>query len=343
MTTMLRWAVAIVLVMVAFLAGCSSDDDDDSSSAREPANIATLGTPEGISSDSGAAKSFAEQQMPAPQQAPDVPVETRQEVVTGSANVTTDDPISAAQKVIARVQGLAGRVDYRNEQPRTDDVDPSASLNVRVPAAKTDELVKYLHEVGTVASIDLNRADVTAQFTDLTARIGALQKSIERLTQLMTQTTNVADLISAESALSQRQAELDSLVAQKRVLDDQISLSSISIAFTVDPKDDPDKADSFWDGLVAGWDSLVAAIKAMVIGTGRALPWIGFVAIVGAVVVIAIRVLYRALRRPAGRGPTPPAAGAPQPVKPTPPSPTPLAAAEQVPAGVDKGSDQADS
>ena len=54
---------------------------------------------------------------------------------------------------------------------------------------------------------------------DLDARIKALQTSVDRMTQLLAQATRIEDLLAIETQLSQRQAELDSLKAQRTWLE----------------------------------------------------------------------------------------------------------------------------
>ncbi|MFM8893961.1 MAG: DUF4349 domain-containing protein, partial [Actinomycetales bacterium] len=51
--------------------------------------------------------------------------------------------------------------------------------------------------------------------------------SITRLQTLIDQATTTADLIEAEVALSDRQAELDSLRAQRAYLADQVGMSTL--------------------------------------------------------------------------------------------------------------------
>ncbi len=65
----------------------------------------------------------------------------------------------------------------------------------------------------------------------------------------MASAANTADLIEAENALADRQAELDSLTAQQRYLSDQIDLSTLIVDISAEPRR-PDDRDSFWDG---GW------------------------------------------------------------------------------------------
>ena len=120
----------------------------------------------------------------------------------------------------------------------------------------------------------MNRTDVTDQAIDLRARVDATQASVDRLTQLMSQSASVDDLIAAEVALSDRQALLESYEQQLAQLESQVAMSSLQVNLTSETP--PVKADpaGFGDGLVTGWNALVATLNGIVIALGFLLPWI---------------------------------------------------------------------
>ncbi|MFD4462395.1 DUF4349 domain-containing protein [Nocardia sp. NPDC058480] len=277
--------VMIALLGLLFLAGCGDDDSEDKAGRASaptvldgPAPVVTPGFREG-----------------APQKDSPAPTDqsNRKEVITGAVDVTSADPIAAAATVTEQVDAVDGRIDSRTEQPGTDKRAARAVLSVRVPADKTDAFITGLGGVGTVTRVSTNRDDVTMQWQDLDARIRALQASVDRLKALITGATNTADLIDAEEALSSRQGELDSLTAQKRSLDDQVALSTLTITLTADDKNAPGDPDNFWDGIVAGWHSLIDWLQDAIVFVGKAVPWLGFLAVIGGLLYAAVRFLRR--------------------------------------------------
>lgn len=172
----------------------------------------------------------------------------------------------------------------------------SAWITVRVPADQLTALVDGLSDVGEVTATSVNRQDVTEQTVDLQARIDTAQASVDRLTELMGQAANVADLIAAESALSERQAQLESYQQQLEMLDDQVAMSTLSV--TVLPRVETVTADpaGFGDGIVAGWNGLVATLNGIVIAIGFLLPWLVVIGLVVLVVWGVVR-LVRSRRR----------------------------------------------
>lgn len=279
----------VVLCGSVLLAGCGNDTD---STSHAPAS-AEGGAP-AVTPGFRIQQSPVREQAPAPDNGPQVT--ERKEVVTGTVDLTADDPVAAAQTLADRVARLDGRVDQRTENPGTVDDDPHANLVIRIPAGETDTFIDGLGEVGEVTEISTNRDDVTLQWQDLDARITALRASVDRLRDLMARAANTADLIDAEEALADRQAELDSLTGQRRYLDDQITLSTltIDISTTAEKKGDTGPA-NFWDGVVDGWNSLIDWLKDAVVFAGQALPWVGFLAVLGAIVGVIVG-LFRGAR-----------------------------------------------
>jgi len=262
-------------VSVLLLTGCSGFAG--SSSAPGPAIHSEAG-----GSDAGGADTFG----------PVAPLGDRSVITTGWLSVTVDDPLKSAEEAARIVSQAGGRIDSRNEQPGTDTQKPSASLTLRIPADRFDATLHDLEDLGRVGNLSLNANDVTQQVDDLEARIAVLKASVDRLRALVAQATNVSDLVTLEQALSERQAELDGLTAQRDYLDDQVDFSTLTLELVtegtiVGPGD-------FWSGLVAGWNAMVAAAGGFVIALGVALPWLALAAVIAAIVWL---ILYLTLRR----------------------------------------------
>ena len=172
-------------------------------------------------------------EAPPPPQAPQDSTFKRDIVTTGSVQMIVAEPTQAADRLVSAVTDAGGRVDSRSE--RSGSSSPTVDLVLRIPADKLDGVLADAKKLGTVESMSIGRSDVTSQRVDLDARIEALQTSVNRLLQLMGRAGNVADLLAAESSLTQRQAELDSLRAQRAALGDQISYATINVNLSAKP------------------------------------------------------------------------------------------------------------
>ncbi|MCT1363438.1 MULTISPECIES: DUF4349 domain-containing protein [Microbacterium] len=166
-------------------------------------------------------------------------------------------------------------------------------ITVRIPADDLTTVIAALGDTGEVLSSSVTKQDVTATAIDLRARVESTRASVQRLTELMGQSGTVADLIEAEVALTDRQAQLESYEQQLAALEDQVTLSSLTVelsrsgtAASADPA-------GFGDGLLAGWNGLVVSLNALVIAVGFLLPWLA----VAAVVVLIVWLLRRGRRK----------------------------------------------
>ena len=167
------------------------------------------------------------------------------------------------------------------------------SISIRVPAAELDEVMTALGDDGEVLKSAISREDVTATAVDLRARVASGQASVKRLTELMSKSGSVADLIAAESALSKRQADLESLQQQLKSLDEQVAMSTISIQLTEQAGAAEADPNGFGDGLLAGWNGLIASLNTLVVALGFLLPWLA----VAGVVTLVIWLVRRSRRR----------------------------------------------
>ncbi|SDK23927.1 protein of unknown function [Cryobacterium psychrotolerans] len=270
-------ATAIVLAAL-ILSGCTSSGSSDSS-----------GPPV---SDGGVTDGGGVTGEPAPDKGVtgggEVVTDNRDVITTGTVSLTVKDPIEAAQTAADITEKAGGRVDSRTENPSVDDQPASANLVLRIPADELDNAVVELKKLGTVNRVSLNSTDITQQTQDIEARITSLQTSVDRLLSLMAKATDATDLIAIESALSQRQSELEGLQAQRDYLADQVDFSTISLELYSEGTVDPPNPDNFWDGLLAGWNALMSALGGALVAIGFLLPWLAVLGAIGAVVLLIV-------------------------------------------------------
>jgi uncharacterized membrane protein len=211
-------------------------------------------------------------------------------VTSGTMTVTADDPIAAATEAVRIVERADGRVDARTENAPTDDHNGSATLTLRIPAAALNTTLDELKALGEAEHVMINELDVSAQTRDLDARIGALRASVDRLTALLATATDTKVLIELETAISDRQGNLESMEAQRRSLADQVELSTIELSLISVTDAPPARPDTFWDGLVAGWAAFAGFVGFLLVALGLLVPWI---VLAGAAALVALAVIRR--------------------------------------------------
>lgn len=246
-------------------------------------------------SDSSPGGGAAEQMPVGPDGMVDEPVDSaeslvdRQVITTGWVTITVDKPLDAASEAVKITEGVGGRVDGRTEYAPVNGDQGSATLTLRLPADSLTQTLEKLKELGTVQEVSLNAADVTMQTQDLDARISALSASVDRLLTLLSSAVDTDTLIQLETAISDRQGELESLESQRRYLADQVALSTVTLnlqSVATAPVQEPD---TFLDGLVAGWNSFIAFFAGLIVVIGVLLPWLVVLGIVAGIVVFFLK------------------------------------------------------
>jgi hypothetical protein len=200
----------VVLAAALTLAGCSSSGFSNQSSGSGSAAQAPA-------ADGAPSSKSASNLVP------------REVVTTADVTLRAKNPVSAGDQAARIAESMGGRVDDRTEAAATKTQTATATLTLRVPSDKVTTTLDQLKPLGRIASIRMSTDDVTTKGQDLDARIKALTTSVDRLLALEAKAKDSDTLISFETAISDRQGQLDSLTAQRRYLSDQVAMSTISL------------------------------------------------------------------------------------------------------------------
>jgi hypothetical protein len=240
--------------------------------------------------DSGAASGAAQQGAASEQAAGDSEAAADRQIVTvGTMSITADDPVAAAGEATRIVEQAGGRIDARSETAPGDGEPGGALLTLRVPSDILSDTIDELKALGESTSVSLQESDVTSQTQDLDARITASRASVDRLTALIASASDIKVLITLEDAVSERQAALESMEAERRSLADQVSLSTIDLQL-VSPERAPIAApDTFWGGLTVGWGGFTGFVGFLLVAAGVLLPWLVTAAVLALVTLVALR------------------------------------------------------
>ena len=226
---------------------------------------------------------------------------------TASMSLVVDD----IAKTASALHDLAAKVDgsITNESLSLPTQEGSTSggasrVQVTVPSSRLDEAMTSIAELGRVTSRQIQAEDVTTQVVDVDARVQTMRDSIARLQDLMKKAGSVAEIANVESQLTQRQADLESLLAQQKVLSQRVATAPITVELRTPFQAPPPAVNGFLPGLQAGWDALVTTGGVALTVLGALLPWL----ILAAVIVVPIFVVRARRKRARAVPPEPPAA-----------------------------------
>ncbi len=227
------------------------------------------------------------------------PAATQAIIATGTISLSGDDVAKARLDVKKMVDTYGGQVSDEETAVDDDGKTHSSRMVLRIPSNRFDDAMKALEGIAKVESSSQTAKDVTTKVIDNQVRVRAQEKSLARIEALLAQAQTLAEVISIESQLSRRQADLDSLKSQQAYLKDQTSLSTITVYLeqTEKKKEKKDDDDSgFLAGLDAGWSGLVKTGTAAATVAGAVLPFAVVLALVGVPVALLVRRTSR--RRP---------------------------------------------
>ncbi|MGZ8765651.1 MAG: DUF4349 domain-containing protein [Acidimicrobiia bacterium] len=160
-----------------------------------------------------------------------------------------------------------------------------AMLVFKVPPAAFDAVMHQLGGLGKRVSRQVTTDDVTAQVVDLEGRLASATGSMNRLRALYDRAENVGEVVAIEAELVKREAEVESLQGQLRVVESQVALATVTltVAKLVPAPTPTESATGFFAGLDRGWDALLAAAGAGATALGVVLPFLTLAALVGGI------------------------------------------------------------
>lgn len=176
---------------------------------------------------------------------------------------------------------LAGRFGYLADLHISQDEDgrKRADLTLRIAAERFDSALVEFKSLGVVKKEELSVEDVTRAYADLEARRANKRTTAARLREIIANRTGkLSDVIEAEQALGQVTEEIESMEAQKRTLDGQISYSTLRADVFEPPLPRKFNAPSLWEPLVGalkdGRSGLIASLAFVLEATIVLSPWI---------------------------------------------------------------------
>ena len=147
----------------------------------------------------------------------------------GTASIAVDslEPALAAVRQLAiRVGGYIANTALQGGQGQL----RSATLEVKVPAARFDEALSSLQPIGKVESINVTAQDVGEEYVDVTARTENARRLEQRLLGILaTRTGKLHDVIEVEQELARVREEIERHEGRLRYLRGHVSTSNLAI------------------------------------------------------------------------------------------------------------------
>jgi len=267
-------ALALLAATVAGCTGAGGEGASESSGAAGAAAPAGGGAPDALRSTTR--RDVASIGNDAAQATQATSLLSRDLIQRASMTVRTKQVGEALQEVRVIVAGVQGVVADELTETGPGGEPRSSTLTLRVPAASFDAVLSDLGELGRVRSQQVTTQDVSTEVVDVEARVVSAERTLRRIRELLEQADDFSDVLSLESELARREADLASLKAQQAYLADQPSLSTVSLTLLQPPpavhQPSDDQPAGFVGGLRVGWDALVGMVTVVLTALGVVVP-----------------------------------------------------------------------
>ncbi len=148
---------------------------------------------------------------------------------TGNAVIEVDSLEIAISEVRLLAQRMGGSIANTSMQTGQGQI-RSATLEVKIPAARFDEAVGGLTPLGKVEAVNEHSEDVGEEFVDITARMTNAKRLEERLiTLLATRTGKLEDVLAVERELARVREEIERYEGRIRYLRTRAAISTLSV------------------------------------------------------------------------------------------------------------------
>lgn len=311
-------AIAVALLPVGCTGSASTSSSSGGSSLAAPA-AAPAAAPVGAGA-AGPARAVAGAVAGAKVTARDVATTTRSRVLTASLTLQVPD-VAKASAAAARAATAAGGyvgtegLDAAGGTPGPGaEGRPTATATLRIPPARLDAVLATLASLGKVTAQQRSDTDVTGQVADLDARLVTQRASLVRLRGLFAGARDLPQVTALEQALTTREADLESLTAQRKALAGQVDDATVTVTLSAPAPPAVVRASTplgFGRGLAGGWSALVGTVRVAAATIGAVVPFLPGAAVVVALVLWRRRVHSRRAGLTAGPTASPPAAGPP--------------------------------
>jgi hypothetical protein len=280
----------LAAVALLALAGCSGGDSK-SSSATAPAAPAT--TAAGATSGGGLTDGSS---TPNADGSKSSKPDDRKVIIVMTVGVEVPDVAKAVDKVVSLANAYGGSLSG-SAVTLTDPRTAGGDLVFRIPPSKADAFIASLDPgIGRRTGLQTDTKDVTLQITDLDARIATARSGLDRVRSLLASAKNIGEVIALENELTNRETNLETLLAQKDDLDGQVAMATITVHLSAAPEATITASSSstgIGTAFHKGWQGFVNAGHAVVVFVGYTAPFL----VLGGLAVLVVWFVRRRQRR----------------------------------------------
>lgn len=270
----------VLLLIMGVFAGCSSSEKSNDYAVSESPSVENGSQEAFLNQDSDAGKVSEENSGGNYLQ------ETRKLIRRVQMTLQTTEFDNTINRINAKIDEVGGYVQSSQISGRSynDKGNRNSYIVARIPSEKLQQFLDASESFGNITNKSENVEDVTMQYTDTESRKKSLQIEFDRLLALIDRAEKLEDIIKLEERLSQVRYQMDSLTAQLKVLENQVSYSTISLEVSevklLTSSEKNGLLERIRSGFMNSIYSLFTSLENLIIGFAVAVPYLIILAVI---------------------------------------------------------------
>ncbi len=159
---------------------------------------------------------------------------TRMVIKNAELTLVVTDPrtsLTAVQRLAEEMGGYATASNLYMTTSENGRRVPTGSITFRVPAERLDEALQALKDQAVeVRGENIHGQDITAEYIDLESRLRSLEAAEAQLEEMMTQATDMQDVIAIFDQLTYYREQIEQVKGQMQYYEQAVALSSVSVS-----------------------------------------------------------------------------------------------------------------
>ncbi len=158
--------------------------------------------------------------------------QTRKIIRNASLEVETkefDKFIAEIEKAVNSAKGYIESSQIYGNSYYYSDGNRSATMKFRIPAEDLDAFLEKIGDMGNVKAKSVSATDITANYTDIQARIDSLEAERKALLAILEKADKISDIIQVQDKITSVNADLDSYKRSIKNYDSLIAYSQVTV------------------------------------------------------------------------------------------------------------------
>lgn len=208
----------------------------------------------------------------------------RKFIRNGQIDFETEDINKTRERIFSAIKNSGGYISSENEYKNPYEI--STTISIRVPADNFDKLIAEItYGVKRFDRKEIYVQDVTEEFIDIEARLKTKRELENKYLEILKRANSVSEILEVEKQIGELRSEIESFEGRLKFLNDQVSLSTLTVRIYEPLSKHTEFGKKFIDGFKNGWDNLILFFVLLV----NIWPFI--------IIIIAILIFFRVWKR----------------------------------------------